>query len=270
MRPAPDPDWILVTNDDGVDSPALGPLLDALGTIAPARAVVPDQERSWIGKAMSRFVPVTTGARVIGDHQVITVSGYPADCTQLGVKSLFANEPRLVVSGINIGANHGASYLSASGTVGAALEAAQVGLPGVAFSAVREGEWEVWSRFMSSPASRPDWQRLSALAAEIVGEVWTAGLPESVDVLSVNLPSSADASTPRRITRLAATRHGKLFAEHDGRYVHQGTVGLRVVGPDADDTDMAASSADVISITPLRLAAIGHDLPPALRSRFER
>jgi 5'/3'-nucleotidase SurE len=46
--------FILVTNDDGVDSPALPALVRALAESWPVRAVVPNQERSWIGKAISR------------------------------------------------------------------------------------------------------------------------------------------------------------------------------------------------------------------------
>ncbi len=45
----------LLTNDDGVDSPSLVPFMRALSTLAPVRAVVPDRERSWVGKAITRF-----------------------------------------------------------------------------------------------------------------------------------------------------------------------------------------------------------------------
>ncbi|MGI9603190.1 MAG: 5'/3'-nucleotidase SurE, partial [Acidimicrobiales bacterium] len=124
--------WILLTNDDGVESPALGPIATQLTQLAPVRIVVPDRERSWIGKAMSRFEPVTTTEHRIDDHLAVAVSGYPADCAQLGVRSLFPTPPALVVSGINIGANHGTSYVSASGTIGAALEGAMVGIPAIA------------------------------------------------------------------------------------------------------------------------------------------
>ncbi|MDH3705643.1 MAG: 5'/3'-nucleotidase SurE [Acidimicrobiia bacterium] len=261
--------WILLTNDDGVDSPALAPLADELSTIASVRVVVPDRERSWVGKAMSRFEPVTVAERQVGQHRVYTVSGYPADCTQLGARSLFDGPPALVVSGINIGANHGTSYVSASGTVGAAVEAAMVQIPALAFSAVRDGDWQVWSRHMSSPDSVPDWIRLAAVAADLTAEVWTNGMPAGVDVLSVNIPGRADRGTPRRVTRLADSRHGTLFTERDGHWIHGGVAGLRPLDV-ADDTDMATSEAGVVSVTPLRVAALGAGVTDDLRRRFDR
>ena len=264
-----DQPWILLTNDDGADSPALAPLADQLAAIAPVRIVVPDHERSWIGKAMSRFTPVTVAERDISGHRAHTVSGYPADCAQLGARSLFATRPGLVVSGINIGANHGTSYVSASGTIGAALEGAMVGIPAVAFSAVREGDWDTWSRYMSSAESHGDWSRLAAVAAEITREVWANGLPASVDILSVNIPGRADTTTARRITRLADSRHGTLFTERDGQWFHGGVAGLRAHDR-GSDTDMAASEAGVVSLTPMRLAAMGQTIDPDLTHRFER
>ncbi|MGI9601270.1 MAG: 5'/3'-nucleotidase SurE, partial [Acidimicrobiales bacterium] len=159
--------------------------------------------------------------------------------------------------------------VSASGTVGAALEAAMVGVPAVAFSAVRSGDWETWSRHMGSPESRPEWTRLAGVATDIAAEVWANGLPEGTDVLSVNIPSDADRDTPRRMTRLADSRHGTLFEERDGRYEHRGSAGLRPTEPNASDTDMAASDAGVVSITPLRMAQLGQTIDPALRTRFE-
>lgn len=264
----PEP-WILLTNDDGIDSPAVIPFADQLSTIAPVRVVVPDRERSWVGKAMSRFDAVTVSQRQLGRHVVHTVSGYPADCAQLGARSLFDDPPALVVSGINIGANHGTSYVSASGTVGAAVEAAMTQIPAVAFSAVRDGDWEVWSRHMSSAASTPDWTRLAAVAAAITAALWRDGMPHGVDVLSVNIPGAADTSTGHRVTRLADSRHGALFTERDGHWVHGGVAGLRQLD-DAADTDMATTEAGLVSITPLRVAALGATVTDELRQRFER
>ena len=51
----PPVDWILVTNDDGVEVPSLPPLARAIATLGPVRVVVPDGERSWVGKAITRF-----------------------------------------------------------------------------------------------------------------------------------------------------------------------------------------------------------------------
>ena len=55
-------DWILVTNDDGVEVPSLPALARAIATLGPVRVVAPDGERSWVGKAITRFGPVRVEA----------------------------------------------------------------------------------------------------------------------------------------------------------------------------------------------------------------
>ena len=47
--------WVLVTNDDGGDSPALVPLMRELLTQTEVGALVPERECSWSSKTMSRF-----------------------------------------------------------------------------------------------------------------------------------------------------------------------------------------------------------------------
>ena len=97
---------ILVTNDDGFESPALLPLLRALGgEHRRVHALVPNGERSWIGKAVTRFDPIAVEARRLEDVLIHTATGTPADCVNLGVHSVFEERPDLVVSGINVGLN---------------------------------------------------------------------------------------------------------------------------------------------------------------------
>ena len=50
---------LLVTNDDGIDSPTLPPLVRALAMLGDIRTVVPNTERSWIAKAITRFEPLS-------------------------------------------------------------------------------------------------------------------------------------------------------------------------------------------------------------------
>ena len=77
--------FILLTNDDGGDSPALIPLARAIAELSPVRVVVPDGERSWIGKAISRWQDVETRSDERDGIEMIRVSGAPADCVNLGV-----------------------------------------------------------------------------------------------------------------------------------------------------------------------------------------
>jgi len=81
--------FLLVTNNDGIESPALVPLVRGLRALAPVRAVVPDRERSWIGKAITRHDDVVVKRADREGCELWTTTGYPADCAQLGMHTLF-------------------------------------------------------------------------------------------------------------------------------------------------------------------------------------
>jgi 5'-nucleotidase len=255
--------WILVTNDDGVNAPGLPSLIRAVGGIAPVRAVVPDREKSWVGKAISRFDPVRVSMVERGGLEIHAVTGYPADCVQLGVNTLFDGPPRLVVSGINIGYNHGSAYLQASGTVGAVLEAAIAGVDGVAFSAGSGRPWGEWRSWAESADSVPMWERLADVAAAVVAPLYE--LDSFGATLSVNLPDTADATTPRRATSVAQVGYDRLFEEREpGVYVHAYGGGMQHRAS-LRGTDVEAAADGVVSIAAVAGATTG-DLPTAARA----
>ena len=261
--------FILVTNDDGVDSPALPALVRALGERWPVRAVVPSRERSWIGKAISRWQDIRVERVERDGVEIHSVDGFPADCTQLGVHSLFEEKPDMVVSGINVGFNHGLAFFLSSGTVGAACEGWIAGLPAIAFSAgVCEGH-NAWAKQAWSDQSGPLWTRLSAIAAEIVGDLRRVGFPEEADLLTVNLPETSDLKTPRVVTSLAKVGYDSLFRRRsEGLYVHDFAGGFRRVH-ELEGTDLETDADGRVSITPVRLAH-SVPLPDATRLALER
>jgi 5'-nucleotidase len=259
---------ILLTNDDGADSRALVPFAAALAELGSVRVVVPDRERSWVGKAITRFDDLEVQVRDGGGVEIFAVSGYPADCVQLGVFNLFDGRPDLVVSGINVGANHGEAYVLGSGTVGAAMEAAIVGVPAMAFSAVSTGEWGTWSAWAKTAESDEMWARLAAVAVAIIRDVLEVGHPAEVDVLKVELPADAGPATARRATPAAPVRYGRLFERKgENRYHHRYTGGLHPVGP-VDSTDMTVVRGGEIAVTALRLAR-SVPVPEPVRARLE-
>ena len=240
---------LLLCNDDGIDAPGLIPFAKALTAIGTLTVVVPDRERSWVSKAITRFDPVTVATRTMAGIEVITCSGYPADCVQLGIHLLSATRPDMVVTGVNIGYNHGTAYLQSSGTAGAALEAGIAGVPAIAFSTGSEvvpwKEWKAWS--LTAPA-REMWERVSAAAAALSADAYPLLRPG--EVLNVGIPDTVDASTRRRITRIARAGYDRLFAEQSpGVYVHQ--YGGLVQSADDNDgeTDIKAARDTVISIS---------------------
>ncbi len=262
--------YLLITNDDGVDSPALVPLATALRRLDRVEVVVPDRERSWISKAISRHDPLTVEQVTRGDGvAAYAVSGYPADCVQLGVHNLFEEPPRLVVSGVNIGSNHGSAFAACSGTIGAAAEAANAGVPALAFSARSVGSWPDWVRWVWSPEAVEMWERMAAISAEIVEVILAEGFPQDADVVSVNMPCGADLTTERRVTRLATTRYGPLFAPSEEFMLAHAFDGVLHVEGDPAGTDVGEGDAGYVTITPLRLATTGR-IDDSLRAVLER
>ena len=120
---------ILLVNDDGIHSPGLMALKDALSG-HEIWVAAPDSERSGASHSLTLSEAVRT--REI-DPQTFAVRGTPVDCVLIALQHMLANLPDIVISGINIGANAGADIIY-SGTAAGARQAAILGIPGVAVS----------------------------------------------------------------------------------------------------------------------------------------
>ena len=262
--------YILVTNDDGVDSPALLPLVHELARLGAVRVAVPAKERSWIGKAISRWDELAVTRVVREGVEILAVDGYPADCTNLAVHSLFGERPELVVSGVNIGLNVGLGFFLSSGTVGAAMEGWIAGIPAIALSVGRVGEDRHWKKDAVANADHPVWKRAARVGADVVRGVRESGFPPDVDLISVNYPADADVETPRVITELAVVGYDRLFRrEREGVYVHDFDGALRGLDSIPADSDIAVVRSGRVSITPIRLAHTAQ-ISKSLRARLER
>lgn len=262
-------DWVLLGNDDGADAPALVPFAAALEARLDreVRIVVPTDERSWSGKAVSRFGSFASREVLRGGRSVHAVDGTPADAIQLGVHALFDDgPPALTVTGINLGFNAGLGFLSSSGTVWAAAEAALAGIPAMAVSTGARGDHQAWREIAeaATTTAAADWHRVSQVAADVVAVVAAVALDDHADLVSVNMPWSTDADTPRRVTGLAPTGYGPLFVrDADGAWTF--TRGLEIdLGTVEHHHDIAALDRDEIAITPVRLPRAA-ELPDHLR-----
>src|SRR5215216_4412035 len=121
---------ILVTNDDGYRSEGIHALAKALRDVGDVTIVAPVQEASAIGHALTLRHPLRLEAV---EDRVFAVDGTPTDCVNIAVTQVFKGLPDLVVSGINKGWNLG-DDVTYSGTVAGALEAALLGIAGIAVS----------------------------------------------------------------------------------------------------------------------------------------
>ena len=265
--------YLLVTNDDGVDSPALVPLMRALSELREVRAVVPSEERSWISKAITRWDRVRTRqVRRDGFEIVAVEGGYPADCTNLAVHSLFDEPPEAVVSGINIGLNSGLGFFLSSGTVGAATESWIAGIPAFAFSTGMQGDDRSWKKQAHGDDAAELWERASGICADVVRQILDAGFPDRVDLLNVNFPADACVETQRVVTDLAVVGYGRLFSpvvgEGEGIFEHDFD-GVLTKGEARAGTDVAVLRSGRVSITPVRLAHAS-ELPEGMKELLER
>ena len=124
---------ILITNDDGIESPCLLPLTQWARQFGEVTVVAPKVEQS----AKSHGIEIRQAFEVKKLEQegieAYTVDSTPADCVRFAILGL-GKQFDLVLSGINRGLNLGLDIMY-SGTVSAVLEADAMGIPAIALSA---------------------------------------------------------------------------------------------------------------------------------------
>lgn len=247
----------LLVNDDGVASPMLAPTVEVLRGLGTVRVVVPASEQSWKGKSMSRFGKVVVRPYAGFGVEGYTVEGTPADCVNLGVHSLFEGPPDWVISGINIGDNVGLAFILNSGTVGAAVEGALLGIPSLAFSHhvtyPMYREWSTEGRLTGADAERAV-ANAAASVGRLLPTILERGLPAQAVVLNINFPHGVEPETPVRWTQMQINSYGALFeADGDGyRHRYRGDA-WREPSP-CNDRDVVEGGE--ISVTPLTLRGL--------------
>lgn len=249
---------ILVTNDDGRDSPLLRFAIDVLKERGDLTIVVPKEEQSWTSKSITRFGSLHLEPMSLDGGRAYCLDGTPSDCANLGIYHLYEDKPDLVVSGINLGLNAGLGAFLASGTVGACLEANIAGLPAVALSQELErGAFRAWAKKRAFPE-----ETLARLRAQIPGQLEAvfARLFREADfrkrpvMWNVNMPDRAAADCEVVVTSLASNRYGSCFKADGRRFYHE--VDFFMAGGEAH-TDVDAVSRGHVSITPVDVRELG-------------
>jgi len=195
---------ILLTNDDGIRSPGLWAAAKALSPLGFVTVAAPLEQWSGAGRSMP---PHTHGTiheeQVLVDGQtwqVFAVAGTPAQAVEHAVAEVMPTRPDLVVAGINYGENIG-SGVTISGTVGAALEAASLGIPSLAVSL------EVDPRDHLSLAEHVDFGAAAHFAALFAQRLLDGVHASDMDVLKIEIPAGATTETPWQVCRLSRTRY---------------------------------------------------------------
>ena len=230
---------VLVTNDDGVHATGILALAVALAEAGHEVTVAaPLEDMSGSGAALGPGH--ASGLRVerlelkgLADVPVYGLDGPPGMCVMAAHLGAFGERPDIIASGINLGGNTGRSILF-SGTVGAALAAANFGLRGVAVSQSISEPWRIGTG--------------AAFGVAAVG--WALAQPTGT-VLNVNVPN-LDFHEVRgvRTGRLApfGLVRTVLEGEVDGRL----KLVLRETEDElAADTDTALVNAGYVSVNAL-------------------
>jgi len=240
---------VLVSNDDGHDSPGIRALAAALEPIAEVWMVAPDREQSAASHAISLHRPLRVHA--VGERRW-AVDGTPTDCIYVAMNHFMKDaRPDLVVSGINKGANL-ADDVTYSGTVAAAMEGALFKVPSIAFSlASRTRTW--------------DFPHAAAFARKLVDSVVARPLPKGA-LLNVNVPDGPVKGFA--LTKLGKRSYGQVV---DERVDPRGRRYYWIGGDEQGHENLAGSDCNatydlgLVSITPLNLDLTHHKLLDELR-----
>jgi len=239
---------ILLSNDDGFVAPGMNLLREALGEIAEVLTVTPDRDRSASSNSLTLDRPLRLTERGANFY---SSNGTPTDCVHLALTGLYKNDaPDLVISGINAGPNMGDDVIY-SGTVAAAMEGRNLGLPAIAVSMDSFNPSHYDSGVQAILSLLEDLPKLQFTEDDNIATI-----------LNVNVP---DLSWDQ-IKGFKATRLGKRHAA-EPVIKTQDPRGKDIywVGPagDAADigkgTDFSATEQGYVSVTPIHIDLTRHD-----------
>ena len=245
---------ILLTNDDGIRSPGLWAAAKSLSEIGFVYVAAPREQFSGAGRSLpmsSDGIIHPKELEVNGKcWEVYAVGGTPAQAVLHAVLEIMDEPPALVVSGINYGENLG-SGITISGTVGAALEAAAMGIPALAVSLETEPEEHL------TYSEEVDFSNAAFFTAYFAKLLLQTRFPPDVDVLKVDIPCDATPETPWAVTRLSRKRYYEPITPERTSWDKPGVLNFRLeedATTDAMDTDVYALRVKrIVSVTPLSL-----------------
>lgn len=234
---------ILISNDDGYQAPGIRALAEALAELGEITVVAPDRDRSGASNSLTLDYPIRATPMPDG---FIRIDGTPTDCVHLAITGLLDQEPDIVVSGVNAGANMGDDVLY-SGTVAAAMEGRFLGLPAIAVSMVGHAP----KNFATG----------ARVARELVLRLCRDPLPADT-ILNVNVPDLPyDELAGFEATRLGYRHKSEpVIKQEDPRHRPIYWVGPPGAEQDAGPgTDFHAVRRRFVSVTPIQVDLTRYD-----------
>jgi 5'-nucleotidase len=243
---------ILITNDDGIQSPGLMAAVRAVLDLGDTWVVAPRLQQSGLGRGFP-------GGRVEAQESILDVSGTqvrcfgldasPAQAVRHGILRFLPRVPDLAISGINYGENLGGS-VTISGTIGAAIEAASFGVPALAVSLETDPEYHL------SHSAEVDFGTAAVFVRRCAEWLLQNRMPDSVDILKLEVPCDARPDTPWRITRVSRQPYwvSPVAIDEQGNKRLSGYVKKIDLDALEPDSDIRALAVDrVVSLSPLTI-----------------
>ena len=246
---------ILLTNDDGIQSPGLWAAAEALDKLGFVTVVAPRDQASGTGRSMPFYTydgqVHQEKLEVNGKNWTVhAVGGTPAMAVMYGILELTPQKPDLVVSGINYGLNVG-SGVTISGTVGAAIEGAAAGIPSLAISL------ETATKYHGSYSREIDFNTAGHFTKFFSHLLLSKKMPPDVQLLKVEIPAQATVATPWQTTNLSMLRfYEPITSDQTNTQISKG-IGYDIApnwdqSPPGTDTHTVVNRKE-ISVTPLSL-----------------
>jgi 5'-nucleotidase len=245
---------ILLTNDDGIQSPGLWAAAGALAAIGRVTVAAPAEQSSGMGRSLpstSNGIIQEQKLRVNGQEWIVyAVGGSPAQAVQHAVLEIMPKKPDLVVSGINYGENVGLGT-TISGTVGAAMEGASLGIPALGISL------EAAQQYHLSYSHEVDFSAAAHYAAYFGRLLLKKKMPDDVDLLKVDVPSDATADTQWVVTCVARQGYYEPLPPQRTSWNVAARLGYKEAavldGEDEDSDVVVLRKRHMVAVTPISL-----------------
>ena len=242
---------ILLTNDDGIQSPGLTALREAAAEIGKTVVVAPDRDNSAVSHSLTMSRPLRL--KELSDD-TYSLDGTPTDCVIVALSKVLERKPDLLISGINAGPNLG-DDIAYSGTVSAAVEGTMYGIPSLAVSLAGEAPYQ--------------YMLAQAIIKQLVRKVLKNPLPPDT-LININIPAG------HNFKGIRITRQGRRLWENAiqetfdpwGRTHYWIGGGTPRIDSSAD-TDVRALHEGYVSVTPIHLDLTNHAGVEMLRANWQ-
>jgi 5'-nucleotidase len=246
---------ILITNDDGIQSPGIHAAARALAPLGEVWLVAPRDQSSSTGRSH----PLNTDGSIEeveccldeGNFKAFAVGGTPAQSVLNAMLKILPRKPDLAISGINYGENFGTG-ITVSGTVGAALEAASFKIPTMAVSLqlVNIDDFDKHD-------PNVDFSIAGYFTHKFAQMMLKEQMPDGVDLLKLEVPHGATKDTPWRMTRLSRHTYYMPYFDPNKGWREPGRIGFKINVSKEElttDCDIYAVVYDhVVAVTPLTI-----------------